>query len=125
MTGMSDLEQLEAALREQAEQKIVVARALAGSRDTLLTATEAYRKDYSAALKHFSEDELKAVGLLVDGVKPAPKTPPKRKPAQASGSKPSKTAASPKPEPSTSSADGGNGSSAVESAAGATDSTSA
>ncbi|MET8427770.1 hypothetical protein [Nocardia sp. NPDC004860] len=68
---MSDLDELEAAIRQQAEQKIAAGRALAGSRDQLKAATEDYRKNFAAALKHFGEEELKALGLLVDGIKPA------------------------------------------------------
>lgn len=87
---MSDLDELETAIRQQAEQKIAVGRALAGSRDALLSVTEQYRKDYAAALKHFTEDELKAVGLLVDGIRPASKSPVRRKAASAKVGKPTK-----------------------------------
>ncbi|GAB4590292.1 hypothetical protein [Nocardia sp. IFM 10818] len=119
---MSDLDELETAIRRQAEQKIAVGRALAGSRDKLLSATEEYRKDYAAALKHFTEDELKAVGLLVDGVKPAPKTPPRRK---AGGSKPSKTVAAPKDAPASAAPPAGNGADALTAPLEAKDSASA
>ncbi|WP_067721654.1 hypothetical protein [Nocardia yamanashiensis] len=88
---MSDLDELETAIRQQAEQKIAVGRALAGSRDKLLSATNDYRRDFAEALKHFTEAELKTVGLLIDGIRPAPKQPARGK-AAAKGSKAAKTA---------------------------------